>query len=564
MMDKKKPGRLRSKLDFGVTWAESTALLKGLGYSSSELERPRVCIMNSWSEMHPGHIHLREIAKCVKNGVREAGGLPFEFNTLTFCDGIILAEPEYLLPGRDLIANEAQFILDSHRFDAVVFLATCDKIVPAFLMAAGRVNIPALLVTGGYMQPGNHKGKDITFVDVGKTISHYNEKRIDKKEMEQIIDNACSPGGACPLMGTANTMCLISEALGMSLPGNGTVSANGGALREMATQAGRRVVEMLAEGLTPRKIITRRSVENAIRAAMAFGGSTNFLIHIPAVAAEAGIEESISLFDKSSKETPLLVGITPNGPHTMRDLDRAGGLSAVLKNLGDKIHGECLNVNGKTIGENIADARVLDTAVIHSADQPITNEGAIGILYGNLACEGAAVKQSAVPTKLMAHRGPARVFNATDEAIQGLRDGKVRAGDVVVIRYQGAKAGPGIATTFSFTSELAGSSLADSVALVTDGRFSGATEGACIGYVSPEAAMGGALAAVQDGDIIEYDIPKQMLNLCLSETEINERLRDWCSPIKYRTGYLGIYQELVQSLSNGYILKGGEKKVPKG
>ncbi len=561
MTDEAKSKRLRSKLDFGVTWAESTSLLRGLGYSKSELERPRVCIMNSWSEMHPGHIHLREIAQCVKNGVREAGGLPFEFNTITFCDGIALAGAEYLLPGRDLMTNEAQFILDAHRFDAVVFLATCDKIVPAFLMAAGRVNIPALLVTGGYMQPGYYKGKDITFVDVGKTISRFNEKKIDRNEVEQIMDHACSPGGACPLMGTANTMCLISEALGMSLPGNGTVSAYGAPLREMATQAGRRVVGMLAEGLTPRQIITRRSVENAIRATMAFGGSTNSLIHVPAIAAEAGIEESVSLFDKSSKETPLLVGITPNGPHTMRDLERAGGLPAVLKALGDTIHQECLTVNGKTIGENIADARILDPEVIHSADRPITREGAICIVYGNLAREGAAVKQSAVPAKLMAHRGPARVFDTTAEAIQGLRDGKVRAGDVVVIRYQGAKAGPGIATTFSFTSELAGSNLADSVALVTDGRFSGATEGACIGYVSPEAAMGGALAAVQDGDLIEYDIPKRTLNICLSDAEIQERLRNWRSPIQYRTGYLGIYQALVQTLSNGYILKGGQKET---
>ena len=560
MADKKKRARLRSKLDFGVTWAESIALLRGLGYSNSELDRPRVCIMNSWSEMHPGHIHLRELAACVKNGVREAGGLPFEFNTLTFCDGIALAGPEYLLPGRDLIANEAQFILDAHRFDAVVFLATCDKIVPAFLMAAGRVDIPALLVTGGYMQPGFHKGRDITFVDVGKAVSHYNEKRIDREELGQILDNSCFPGGACPLMGTANTMCMIAEALGMSLPGNGTVSATSGALREIATRAGGRVVEMLSEGLTPRQIITRKSVENAIRATMAFGGSTNSLIHIPAVAAEAGIEESVSLFDKCSKETPLLVGITPNGPHTLRDLDRAGGLAAVLKNLGSKIHRKCLTVNGMTIGENIADARVLDPSVIHSVAQPISRSGAIGILYGNLAREGAAVKQAAVPAKLMAHRGPARVFDSTPDAIQALRDGRILAGDIVVIRYQGAKAGPGIATTFSFTSELAGSSLADTVALVTDGRFSGATEGACIGYVSPEAAMGGALAAVRDGDIIEYDIRKQTLNLCLSEAEIGKRLRSWQPPYRKRNGYLGIYQELVQTLSNGYILKGGMKK----
>jgi dihydroxy-acid dehydratase len=346
----------------------------------------------------------------------------------------------------------------------------------------------------------------------------------------------------------------------MSLPGNGTVSATGGLLREIATQAGKRVVEMLSEGLTPRQIITRESVENAIRAAMAFGGSTNSLIHVPAIAAEAGIEESVSLFDKCSKETPLLVGITPNGPHTMRDLDRAGGLSALLKNLGKKIHGKCRTVNGKTIAENIADARVLDTSVIRSIKKPISDNGAIGILYGNLAREGAAVKQAAVPHKLMAHRGPARVFDATGDAIQGLRAGKIAAGDVVVIRYQGAKAGPGISTTFSFTSELAGSSLADSVALITDGRFSGATEGACIGYVSPEAAMGGALAAVRDGDIIEYDIRKQTLNLCLSEAEINERLRGWRPPHKPRTGYLGIYQDLVQTLSNGYILKGGTKR----
>lgn len=377
-------------------------------------------------------------------------------------------------------------------------------------------------------------------------------------ECMEILDCACPGPGACPMMGTANTMCIIAEALGMTMPGNSTICARDPKIHDMAYRAGKTVMELWDKGITARNIITQDSIENAIMACMAMGGSTNSLIHVPAMATEAGLDDfdCIGFFDKASYAVPLLMGVEPNGPHLMEDFERAGGLAALFKTIESKIHADALTVTGQTLGQRIQDAKVLDETVIHPLSDPISTEGALAVLRGNIAVDGAIVKQSAVPACLMKFRGPVVVFEDVDDAIAGLREGKIRAGNVVVIRMQGAKGGPGVVTTFPFTSELAGTPLYDKVALVTDGRFSGATEGASIGYVSPEAALMGPLLIVEQGDIISYDIDKRTIQLELSDEEIQRRLDKAELNINYYPGWLGIYQKAVGSITKGGVLSG--------
>lgn len=551
--------KLRSDIAFSVPWSERMALLKGLGRTDEELERPQIAIIDSWSEINPGHVHLRELADYVDKGVRDAGGMPYHFSTLGLCDGIGLLGLEYLLPSRDLILNEVEITMEAYKFDAMVLLATCDKIVPAFLMAAARINVPAIIVTGGYMDAGEFDEQTITFVDVGRSVGALGANKITKEKFDGIIKNACKSCGACPMMGTANTMCIIAEALGMSLPGNSTLSANSKKLRDLAYEAGKQVMKLWEGNVVPRDIITNESIENAVITCMAIGGSSNSLIHIPAVATSAELTiNCIKYFDIASHEIPLLIGITPNGDHVMADFERAGGLMALFSNIKEKLNLDVLTVNQKNMRDNIQSVTVKDSSIIHSLDDALSSEGALAVLTGNLATEGAIVKQSAVASSMMSFSGPAKVFTSNDEATKALRSGNIKAGDVVVIRMYGAKGGPGVVTTFPFTSELAGSPLRESVALVTDGRFSGATEGACIGYVSPEAAMKGPLLAVRDGDIIEYDIKNRTLKLCLSQEEIEERLRNTKLEIKYRKGWLGIYQRTVGLTTKGAVLSGQE------
>lgn len=549
----------RTDIGFSVPWAERLALLRGLGKSDDDLKKPQVAIIDSWSEINPGHVHLRDLAMEAEKGVRDAGGEPYHFTTLGLCDGITLLGIEYMLPSRELIVNEVEVNIEAYQFDAMVLLATCDKIVPAFLMAAARLNIPAIVITGGYMKSGSYKGKTITFVDVGRTVGAVNAGRLTMDDCLGIIDNACPAPGACPMMGTANSMCIIAEALGMSLPGNSTLLSTSEELKELAYKAGIQVMDLWRRGITPRDIITEKSVQNAIMVCMAVGGSSNSLIHIPAIATSAELDmDCIEYFDIASHNIPLLLGVAPNGPHVMADFERAGGLRALMGALGDKINGDALTVTCASMDEVVRGCSILDKSVIHSQDDYISREGALAVLRGNLAPEGAIVKQSAVPECMMRFSGPARIFESNTAAVNALAEGIIVAGDVVVIRMYGARGGPGVITTFPFTSALAGSPLRDKVALITDGRFSGATEGACIGYVSPEAALRGPLLALRDGDVVEYDIEKRTLNVRLSEQELRSRLDSAELHVDYRKGWLGIYQKTVGSLAKGAVMSGRE------
>ncbi len=549
--------KLRSEQHFGVAWAEAQALYRSLGLTSKDLAKPHIGIINSWSDLNPGHVHLKELAKAVEIGVISGGGLPFNFNTVNLCDGIGLIGGEYLLPHRDLMTNEVEVVVQGNRLDAMVLLATCDKIVPAFLMAAARLDIPAIVVTGGYMKSGELSGRKITFVDVGKAVGAVQSGKMDEAEFNSIIDRACPGPGACPMMGTANTMCIVAEALGMSLPGNSTMPAISKDIIALSYKAGVQIVKLWRHGVTARKIITKSAVTNAIKVIMAIGGSTNTLIHIPAIATEAELDlDCARVFDDASNQIPQLVAISPNGPHLMEDMERAGGLGGLCQELSKYLDLDALTTTEEPLKERIAGCRVTDRSVIRPLDNPLSREGAIAVLRGNIAPDGAVVKQSAVPAHLRTFSGPARVFNSCDEAVEGLRAGAIKAGEVVVILFHGCKGGPGLTTTFPFTSELAGSPLRDSVALVTDGRFSGATEGACIGYVSPEAALGGPILAVRNGDNIRYDISARSLCAQITQEQIEQRLKETKIDVKIRRGYLGIYQSTVGSLLKGAVLSG--------
>jgi len=546
-------------MEFGVAWAERRALLKGLGRTDEGLRKPQIAIIDSWSEINPGHVHLRELAKEVEKGVREAGGEPYHFTTLGLCDGVALAGPEYILPSRDLITSEVEVIMGAYKLDAMVLLATCDKIVPAYCMAAAYLNVPAIIVTGGYMQNGEHNGKPTTFCSVGRSVGAAVSGLISYEECQEIIDTTCTCPGACGMMGTANTMCIVAEALGLSLSGNSTVAAISREIKEIAYQAGKQIMTLWEKNITAREIITEAAVKNAYIACMAVGGSTNAMVHIPAIAAKAGLDMDCLLYaDSCSHDIPLLLGVEPNGEYTMEDFDRSGGLKSIYKILGDKVCREALTVSGLTVEEVLEGYEIPEGSVVCTLDQTLAQEGALAVLRGNLAPDCSLVKQSAVPPHMMKFRGPARVFDSNEEAIEGLRNGRIKEGDVVVIRFCGAKGGPGIVTTFMFTSELAGSSLNGKVALITDGRFSGATEGACIGYISPEAALYGPLLALQDGDMITYDIPNRSLNAELTEDEIAARLANVKLDLEIHDGWLGIYQKTVGVLSKGAILCGKE------
>ncbi len=557
MQEKRKA---RGELPFGVRWADKLAMLKGSGITDEELTRPMVAIVNSWNEFSPGHVHQRMIAEHVKVGVREAGGLPFEVNTIGLCDNLALGDSRYLLPSRNLIAEEVEVLIEPAKFDAMVLISTCDKVVPGHLMAAGRLDIPTVMVTGGYMPPGNYQGKDYSVCEAARWVGACDNEQITKAELEEILAGSCSPcGGACALMGTANSMCAVAEALGFALPGNSTTCATHARLVTIAKEAGRRVMALWNDGVTARDFITPRGIENAIKVLMAIGGSTNTLVHVPAIAWEAGLRlDCWALFDRHSWSVPQLCTVVPNGDHTMRDLDLAGGLPAVMKEIAHLLDGDAPTATGKTIGANIVNAKVTRREVIRAADQPVSKEGGLAVLHGNLAPDGAVVKQSAVRQDMLRFAGPAHVFTDQDDAILALRDGRIQPGQVVVIRDHGPKGAPGLKSTFPFTSELVGIGLGSSVALITDGRFSGGTEGLCVGYASPEAALGGPLAVVQNGDVIEIDIPNRKLLLQVSEEQIRHRLASWHPTPTGAKGYLGRFASLVTSVASGAVFREGE------
>ena len=530
------------------------ALLRGLGLSKSDLKKPRIAIINTWNSINPGHVHLNELAEAVKEGILEAGGLPFNFNITNLCDGI--GGGPYILASRDLMCNEIEVIMDGCQLDAMVLLATCDKNVPGVLMGAARMDVPAIIVTGGYMQTITDNGKIVDGITIGNSCGEVDEGVIDMEEMMHRCDIACPAPGACGFMGTANTMCTLTEALGMSLPGNATLPAISSHLRITAREAGRKIMDLWRKGITARQIITEESVTNAVKVCMAIGGSTNTMMHMPAVAAEAGLDIDVwDIYDKASHEIPLLMNVRPTGVYTMADFDHAGGLRSVMYEIKDHLNLNCKGVNEKTVAENIEGHKTPYPDVIRSMDNPFTKDGGICILKGNIAPDGCAAKQSTFPRNMLKFRGPAKVFYSNEDACEALRAGKIQAGDAVVISMMGAKAGPGMLSAYGFTSELAGTSLWDKVCLITDGRFSGAAKGAITGYCSPEAGLGGPICAVRDGDIISYDIETRSINVELTDEQIAERIKSFDREVVYYDGFIGMYQKTVTSLKTGAVLR---------
>lgn len=550
----------------GSTRAAHRSLFYAMGYTEEELKKPLIGVVNAQNEIIPGHMHLDTIAKAVKYGILEAGGTPIEVPAIGICDGIAMGHNgmKYPLASRELIADSIEAVTNGHAFDALVLIPNCDKIVPGMLMAAARLNIPAVVVSGGPMLPGRLNGKDISVSTVFEAAGRFESGQIDKNELAQIEHAACPGCGSCSGLFTANTMNCLTEVLGMGLPGNGTIpAAFNGARIALAKHAGMAVMELLKKDIRPRDIMTLKAFKNAITVDMAIGGSSNTALHLPAIAHEAGVELPLDLFDKISKKTPYLTKLSPGGAHHIIDLNEAGGISAVMHEL-DKlklISKSCLTVTGKTIGQTIKDAVVTRPDVIHPVDAPYRKTGGIAVLKGNIAPECSVVKESAVAEEMLKHTGPAKVFDSEDEAIAAICGRKIEKGDVVVIRYEGPKGGPGMREMLNPTSVLAGMGLDKDVALLTDGRFSGATRGACIGHISPEAREGGNIALLQDGDIIEIDIPNRTLNVKLSEAELAERRKNWvCPPPKVKSGYLARYAALVTSAATGAVLKVPEIK----
>ncbi|NPV79765.1 MAG: dihydroxy-acid dehydratase [Firmicutes bacterium] len=547
----------------GVERAPHRSLLKAIGYGDSDISRPWVGIVSTENEIIPGHVHLGRLVDAARLGVASEGGTPVVFSTIGVCDGIAMNHEgmKYSLPSRELITDSIELMAKAHQFDALVMICNCDKTVPAMLMAAARLNIPSIIVSGGPMLTGKLAGRDIDLNTVFEAVGAVKSGRMSQEELLEIENSACPGCGSCAGMFTANTMNCLVEALGMGLPGNGTIPAVMGARIALARQAGRQVMDLLRKDIRPRDIMTEAAFRSAITVDVALGGSTNTVLHLTAVAHEAGVDLSLETFDDISRRTPHICNMSPGGPYHIQDLFYAGGIQAVMKILldGGLLEGDHLTCTGRLAKENIMGARILDEEVIRPLDRPYHAQGGLAILKGNLAPGGAVVKQSAVLPEMMKYTGKARVFDSEDEATSAIFTGAIKPGDVVVIRYEGPRGGPGMREMLTPTSALAGMGLDSKVGLITDGRFSGATRGAAIGHVSPEAAVGGPIAAVRDGDEIVIDIPGRRLELMVSNDEIERRLSEWKPPApKVREGYLARYSISVESGSKGAILKGIE------
>lgn len=541
----------------GIEKAPHRSLFKASGYTDQELERPLIGIVNSHNEIVPGHIHLNDVAEAVKAGVRLAGGTPIEFPAIAVCDGIAMNHTgmKYSLASRELIADSIEVMAEAHPFDGLVLIPSCDKVVPGMLMAAARLNIPAIVVSGGPMLAGRHKGKDLTLSNLFEAVGRVYAGSMTEEELREVEEAACPGCGSCAGMFTANSMNCLTEALGLALPGNGTVLAVSAARRRLAKMSGMRIMELVAAGVRPLDILTPRAFENGLAVDMALGCSTNTVLHIPAIASEAGVELNLEDINRISERTPNLCKLSPMGPFFMQDLDEAGGIPAVMGELAKKglINLDVLTVSGP-MGDNLRGREVARRDVIRSVADPYSPSGGIAVLRGNLAPDGGVVKKAGVAPEMLKHSGPARVFNSEDEAVEAIKARKINKGDVIVIRYEGPKGGPGMREMLTPTAAVAGLGLDKDVALLTDGRFSGATRGASIGHISPEAAEGGPIAALRDGDLIEIDIPNNALNVALSAEEIADRLKDWQAPEpRVKKGYLARYACLVTSASTGAV-----------
>jgi dihydroxy-acid dehydratase len=541
----------------GLHGAYPRALYRAMGNTDADFSKPLIGVVNSWSEVNPGHFHLRQLADWVKQGIRAAGGTPAEFNTVAPCDGIAQGKGmHYILPLRDVIAASIELMVGANRFDGLVMLCNCDKVVPGMLMSAARLNLPTLFVTGGPMASGRIGNREIMTSDVKEGMGRLAAHKISDSEFHEIESNACPGPGACNFMGTASTMNCIAETLGLTLPRCATLPALHPDRQDLCLESGRHIVQLVGQNMTARQFLSRESLENAVRVVLALGGSTNATLHILAIASEAGIDLGLDVFDELSRKTPLIGKFRPASPFTILDLDKAGGIPVVLNILSPLLHLNLPTVTGETILDRAASATNSRPDVLHTLEAPLSPEGGLAILRGNLAPGGAVVKQSGVVAVMLQHTGPARVFECEEELESSLGETKIKPGDVLVIRNEGPRGGPGMRELSIPAAMLTGMGLNDSVAMITDGRFSGATRGPCIGHVAPEAFVGGLIALVRDGDRIEIDIPGRRLELLVPEEELAHRRLDWQPHAPaISDGWLGLYQRIVTQADRGAVLK---------
>lgn len=541
----------------GIQRAPHRSLLRACGLKDQDFEKPFIGIANSFTDIVPGHIHLRELVEFVKEGIIAAGGVPFEFDTMAVCDGIAMNHEgmKYSLPSREIIAATVESMAKGHSFDGLVLIPSCDKVVPGMIMGASRVDVPTIVLTGGPMAAGRYDNKNVDLISVYEAVGQHSAGKITEEVVDELERCACPGAGSCSGLFTANTMACVTETLGLSLPFCATTHAKDKANEEMAYETGKRIVEMVGEDLKISDIVTQESFNNAIAVDMALGGSSNTALHIPALSSEIkGTDVDLDLFDKISREVPHIALISPAGQDTMMDLHKAGGIPGVLKRLSDKIDTSQMTVTGKTIAENIKDIEITDDEVIHTLENPVHADGGIAILKGNIAPDGSVVKKGAVSEDLMYLKGPAKVFVSEEDATEAIFNHEINEGDIIVITYEGPKGGPGMREMLNPTSAIAGMGIKN-VGLITDGRFSGGTRGPCIGHISPEAMAGGPIGAIRDGDIVEIDINNRTVNVELSDEEIASRLAENKKITKDVDGWLNLYQQLVSSADKGAILR---------
>lgn len=543
----------------GINAAPQRSLLKALGLCDAEIGKPLIGVVSSKNDIVPGHMNLDKIVDAVKQGVALAGGVPIVFPAIAVCDGLAMGHVgmKYSLVSRELIADSTESMAMAHPFDGLVMVAACDKNVPGLLMAAARLNIPSIVISGGAMLAGHFEGHKVSYSNISEAVSQFRTGKITPIQFEDLENKACPSCGSCSGMFTANSMNCLSEVLGMALPGNGTIPAVYSARLRLAKESGMKIMDLVRDDLKPRDIMTRDAFMNALAIDMALGCSTNSMLHLPAIAHECGIDLDLSVANEISKHTPNLCHLAPAGNHYIEELDEAGGIRAVMADIAKLgfLKTDLMTVTGKTVAENIKGAKILNTEIIHTVDNPISKEGGIAVLKGNLAPEGSVVKRSAVAPEMMHHKGKARVFDCEEDALNAIYGGKINAGEVVVIRYEGPKGGPGMREMLNPTSAIMGSGLGNCVALITDGRFSGATRGAAIGHVSPEAAVGGPIALIKEGDMIEIDIPANTISVDVSDEEMTKRRAEWKPRTpRVNTGYLARYAKLVSSGCRGAVL----------
>lgn len=543
----------------GINAAPQRSLLKALGLCDAEIGKPLIGVVSSKNDIVPGHMNLDKIVDAVKQGVALAGGVPIVFPAIAVCDGLAMGHVgmKYSLVSRELIADSTESMAMAHPFDGLVMVAACDKNVPGLLMAAARLNIPSIVISGGAMLAGHFEGHKVSYSNISEAVSQFRTGTITPIQFEDLENKACPSCGSCSGMFTANSMNCLSEVLGMALPGNGTIPAVYSARLRLAKESGMKIMDLVRDDLKPRDIMTRDAFMNALAIDMALGCSTNSMLHLPAIAHECGIDLDLSVANEISKHTPNLCHLAPAGNHYIEELDEAGGIRAVMAEIAKLgfLKTDLMTVTGKTVAENIKGAKILNTEIIHTVDNPISKEGGIAVLKGNLAPEGSVVKRSAVAPEMMHHKGKARVFDCEEDALNAIYGGKINAGEVVVIRYEGPKGGPGMREMLNPTSAIMGSGLGNCVALITDGRFSGATRGAAIGHVSPEAAVGGPIALIKEGDMIEIDIPANTISVEVSDEEMAKRRAEWKPRTpRVNTGYLARYAKLVSSGCKGAVL----------